>query len=484
MTISTTHDPADQPPEATEPSDRPSTATRTTAQTQLTSHDSRSTTSVHTYASRSDGPQKQDKPDIDSLILNSLRSGGGRLMLTISSGHSADYLLNAVATGRENYYTGAVAEGEPPGRWYGAGAEELGLTGLVDAQDMNALYEHFLDPRDPNFRDPERWDEVATLGHTGRKYPTAEEIYQRSLDAEPYADAERREQLRLDASKKARKNVAFMDVTFSVQKSVTVLHAAFEAQEVKARKRRRRGGGRGVGAAPAGGRGRDLGRQQRRPSTTSPSTPATPGSATTAARPGGYIDAHDWTIASFFQHDSPQPRPAAAHPQRDPRTGCWAPTACGARWTGRSLYLHRPAAGAVAERTTEERLTSSLRVLRGDAPGRQGPRDRRHPRVGQRPVLLAPAGDHPEDRRAGRRVRDQARPRAERAGAGPAAAAGHVRHPPREVARRRDHRAAPGAGGPGAARRDRRRPRQARRRRARPRRTREPEPATLVAAGR
>ena len=35
-------------------------------------------------------------------------------MLTISSGHSADYLLNAVATGRENYYTGAVAAGEPP----------------------------------------------------------------------------------------------------------------------------------------------------------------------------------------------------------------------------------------------------------------------------------------------------------------------------------------------------------------------------------
>ncbi len=121
-------------------------------------------------------------------------------MLTISSGHSADYLLDAVATGRENYYTGAVAAGEPPGRWYGAGAEEFGLTGLVDPQDMRAVFEHYLDPRDPNFRDPDRWDEVATLGHIGRKYQTVEEIYQRSLDAEPYADAERREQLRLDAS--------------------------------------------------------------------------------------------------------------------------------------------------------------------------------------------------------------------------------------------------------------------------------------------
>ena len=35
-------------------------------------------------------------------------------MLTLSSGHSAEYLTGAVAAGRENYYTGAVAAGEPP----------------------------------------------------------------------------------------------------------------------------------------------------------------------------------------------------------------------------------------------------------------------------------------------------------------------------------------------------------------------------------
>ena len=34
-------------------------------------------------------------------------------MLTISSGHSASYLTDAVAAGRENYYTGAVTAGEP-----------------------------------------------------------------------------------------------------------------------------------------------------------------------------------------------------------------------------------------------------------------------------------------------------------------------------------------------------------------------------------
>jgi conjugative relaxase-like TrwC/TraI family protein len=282
-------------------------------------------------------------------------------MLTISSGHSADYLLNAVATGRENYYTGAVAAGEPPGRWYGRGAEELGLTGLVDAQDMKAVYEHYLDPRDPNFRDPARWDEVATLGHTGRKYQTVEEIYQRSLDAEPYADAERREQLRLDASKRARKNVAFLDVTFSVQKSVTILHAAFEAQEVKARQ------AGDEEAAKAWGEYRQAvedaiwaGNQAALDYLQKHAGYSRVGHHGGAA--GRYIDAHKWTIASFFQHDSRDHDPQLhIHNTVSNRVLC-----ADGEWRtldGRSLYLYRPAASAVAERMTAERLTSSLRVM-------------------------------------------------------------------------------------------------------------------------
>jgi conjugative relaxase-like TrwC/TraI family protein len=282
-------------------------------------------------------------------------------MLTISSGHSADYLLNAVATGRENYYTGAVAEGEPPGRWYGAGAEELGLTGLVDAQDMKAVFEHYLDPRDPNFRNPDKWKDVAILGHTGRKYQTAEEIYQRSLNAEPYADAERRVQLRLDASKNERKNVAFLDVTFSVQKSVTILHAAFEAQEVKARAAGDEEAARSWGeyrqavedAIWAGNNaGLDYLQQHAGYSRV--------GHHGGAA--GRYTDAHKWTIASFFQHDSRNHDPQLhIHNTVSNRVLC----ADGVWRTldGRSLYTHRPAAGAVAERTTAERLTSTLRVL-------------------------------------------------------------------------------------------------------------------------
>ncbi len=75
-------------------------------------------------------------------------------MLKINNGYSPEYLLKEVATGRESYYTGAVAEGEPPGRWWGSGAELLGLRGLVDAQDMRGVYERFLDPREDGFNDP------------------------------------------------------------------------------------------------------------------------------------------------------------------------------------------------------------------------------------------------------------------------------------------------------------------------------------------
>ena len=57
----------------------------------------------------------------------------------------------------------------------------------------------------------------------------------KALEREPDATAERRVELRTEAGKAARHNVAFFDVTFSVQKSVTLLHTAFEAQEVAAR---------------------------------------------------------------------------------------------------------------------------------------------------------------------------------------------------------------------------------------------------------
>jgi conjugative relaxase-like TrwC/TraI family protein len=280
-------------------------------------------------------------------------------VLTIHSGHSVDYLTREVATGRENYYTGAVAEGEPPGRWYGAGAEALGLVGQVDHQDMAALYERFLDPRDERFRDPDSWD-CETLGHAGRKYLTAAELYERSLNAEPYADAERRQQLRMDAEKAERKNVAFLDATFSVQKSVTVLHAAFEAQEVKART------AGDEPAADAWGAHRQAvedaiwaGNNAALDYLTEKAGYSRAGHHGGAA--GRYVDAHDWTIASFFQHtsrtDDPQLHIHNAILNRVLGTdGVWRTL------DGNSLYRWRGAAAAVGERTTEEHLARALGI--------------------------------------------------------------------------------------------------------------------------
>ena len=282
-------------------------------------------------------------------------------MLSINPGHSVAYLTREVAQGRENYYTGAVSEGEPPGRWYGSGAEMLGLRGLVDHQDMEAVYEHFVDPRDPNFRNREAWEGASTLGHRGRAYKTAEQLYKQYLDAEPYADPERREQLRLDASKNEQHNVAYYDVTFSVPKSITVLHAAFEAQEVKARRGGDEHAAQAWGAhkqaiedAIWAGNNAALDYLQEKA-----------GYSRIGHHGGGagrFIDAHDWTIASFFQHTS-----RTNDPQLHIHDAIFAHVQCadGAWRTldGKSLYNHKPAAGAVADRTMFEHTARSLHVL-------------------------------------------------------------------------------------------------------------------------
>jgi conjugative relaxase-like TrwC/TraI family protein len=293
-------------------------------------------------------------------------------VLRIKSGHSVDYYLEQVATGRESYYTGAVAEGEPPGRWYGSGAAALGLSGLVDAQDATAVYAHFVDPRDERFRDPQRWEQAATLGHTGRRYLTAEEIYAAALAAEPDADFERRDELRLDAAKRARHNVAFLDATFSVQKSISVLHAAFEAKEVTART------AGDLEAAAAWGQHRAAvedaiwaGNNAMLDYLSDKAGYSRIGHHGGAE--GRFIDAHDWTIASFFQHDSRDHDPHLhIHNTVLNRVQC-----SDGVWRtlhGRGLYLYRPAAAAVAERTTEEYLIRALAVrlaMRPDGKARE-----------------------------------------------------------------------------------------------------------------
>ena len=150
-------------------------------------------------------------------------------MLSIKTGHDVGYLTNAVAQAREGYYTGAVAAGEPPGLWWGAGAEALGLTGEVDADLMEAVYTQLLDPRDPAAHSRSTWGEADVAGRRPPPLPHGGRDLRRpaSPTSRPPGRSERAE-LRAQAERSARQAVSFIDLTFSAPKSVTVLGVAFE----------------------------------------------------------------------------------------------------------------------------------------------------------------------------------------------------------------------------------------------------------------
>ena len=57
-------------------------------------------------------------------------------MLTITKLRGAEYLIASVADGMEDYYMGV---GEAPGVWQGGWSEELGLSGVVEADALRAL---------------------------------------------------------------------------------------------------------------------------------------------------------------------------------------------------------------------------------------------------------------------------------------------------------------------------------------------------------
>ncbi|MGH3976546.1 MAG: relaxase domain-containing protein, partial [Pseudonocardiaceae bacterium] len=156
-------------------------------------------------------------------------------MLSVAKGYDTKYLTEQVGGGREGYYTGAVAAGEPAGLWYGSGATVLGLTGEVDAELMDAVYAGLLDPRDPAAHERTTWGEAAMLSAGHRRYRSAEEIYADLLGKEPGADPVRRAELREQAEKSARQAVSFYDATFSAPKSVSLLAVSFERMANDAR---------------------------------------------------------------------------------------------------------------------------------------------------------------------------------------------------------------------------------------------------------
>ena len=291
-------------------------------------------------------------------------------------------------------------------------------------------------------------------------------------------------ELRTEAGKAARHNVAFFDVTFSVQKSVTLLHTAFEAQEVAARSAGDEETAAAWAAFRRGGRGRDLGGQQRRPGLPGRARRLLPGRAPRRRRRAGYVDAHDWVVASFFQHDSRDHDPQL-HIHNGVLNRVQGPDGVWRTLDGRgAVPVAAGRGGGRRSGPCEERLTHALGVLLATRPDGKA---REIVGVAQEAMdlisLAAPEG-HREGRGAGRGVRGPVRPRPEqrwsatgcrgRPPSPPGAAKSHDGRDPRAAAR---------PGRRAAARRHRRRPG---RRRARPRsrpRGARADAAGLVAAG-
>ena len=289
-------------------------------------------------------------------------------MLTISSGYDPGYLTRAVATGRENYYLSAVAEhGEPPGVWTGLGCPELGLPpgSQVDNTVMERLYGAFTDPRDPEHK--------VTLGRAPSGFTSNDDKVSARLAgllaAEPEATPERRDQIIMAAMREQRATVFFFDATFSVPKSVSLLHASLQVRAQQARQAGRAGeaeqwAGRAqvVWDAIMAGNQAMLDYLQREAGYSR--------AGYHSKNSGRFADAHRWVIASFAQHTSrdndPQLHVHNAILNRvlrdDPLASRPGDRRAWRTLDGAALYAAKPAAAVIAERTMSEYLTSRLGV--------------------------------------------------------------------------------------------------------------------------
>ena len=143
------------------------------------------------------------------------------VVATLSKGYDLDYIWKQVDRGPEKdaagyYIQASESGGEPPGRWWGPGAKALGFE---DGQTVERK------PYDLLFGERKAPDGTP-LGRppgSGRK---AADLYAALLAAEPHATAERRRELRIDATRQARQGPLFFDLTISLSKSISIFHAS------------------------------------------------------------------------------------------------------------------------------------------------------------------------------------------------------------------------------------------------------------------
>jgi len=172
------------------------------------------------------------------------------VVVTIAKGYDLGYIWKTQDHIADRtiggYFIDAAQAGEPPGRWWGPGAQALGLAPgqTVERKSYDAIYRQ-TDPRTG-----------ARLGRPRGRYPTFADHLARLTAAEPHATAERLIELEREAAQATRQPAAYYDVTISFSKSISVLHTSLRENE----RRARMGGDQQAAAYWAAGRARSPGR--------------------------------------------------------------------------------------------------------------------------------------------------------------------------------------------------------------------------------
>jgi conjugative relaxase-like TrwC/TraI family protein len=141
------------------------------------------------------------------------------VVATLSKGYDLDYMWRQVGSEKsaaDYYIQASEGGGEPPGRWWGPGAEALGFQRgqLVERERYDLLFGERKAP------------DGTPLGRPpggGRK---AADIYAQLQAAEPHATAERKGELRIAAAQQARQSPLYFDLTVSLSKSISIFHAS------------------------------------------------------------------------------------------------------------------------------------------------------------------------------------------------------------------------------------------------------------------
>ncbi len=325
-------------------------------------------------------------------------------IITISPGHDASYPWRQIGTSAEPGHSGqaradvayylspAEKGGEPPGRWHGAGIAEFGIAEfgiaefgiaefgiaefgfadgqIIDREVFERLYGKFLDPRDP--------DGETRLGRAPQRFKSAEELHAILLALEPEATAERRAELLIEAKQQVRLPVQYFDVTFSVSKSITLLHASALANAAQAEAAGDRGAAEywrqaaaDVWACIEAGNRAALDYLQREAGYT---RSGYHGRQVAGVTSGRWEDAHQFIIGSFPQHTSRDGDPqlhihnlVLNRVQRE-RDGVWRTL------DSKALYEYRGAAAAIAALVMESALSREFGVgwvQRPDGHGRE-----------------------------------------------------------------------------------------------------------------